>query len=193
MNKLIDHTFNYLRFALLGIASAVFILGPAVYAQNQAQIDMPSTSYHGSTNFSKHAVYLNSNQSYIMQASTDWTEFWNCVIDNSASCGLGKGTICTVASAIIVTAIYALSGFVAVTALARQIGARTTKKAIAKLKKLLEKLPSTQIITIGGVDYTIPWGSLVSLLDGSMVGKLIQFLMLNDYAKAKRICKCLIC
>ena len=153
MTKLIDHTFNYLRFALLGVASAVIILGPAAYAQNQAQIDMPSASYHDSTGFAKYSCYLNSTT----MSDGGGTGFWDCVAHNTATCGFWKGIACSLAG-VAAQAAFLGTGWGAAVALAKAAGTRAGKWVVRKIINLVQKIPDFRFT----FSYTNKAGELVT-------------------------------
>ena len=186
MKNLIDKFFNLTRTAVLGLALGFLVLGPNVAAMTSPPHEyVPGSSYVPS--YEKVNVDGNSCDVYTMGLGG----YFQCVLDNSANCPLWKGAICTAASAIIVTALYALPAWAAVKSLA-SAAQSGVKRALTKLINIVKKWPTTSI-TIGTVTYNIPWSSLATLLEGTNWGKAISFLLLNDYAKAKRLCKCLIC
>lgn len=151
---------------------------------NASKLWMPTDSMYSTETANYSPVYTMSQGSF--------GDFWDCVLNNSAQCGLFRGGNCTAASAIIVTVMYFLAAKAAAAGLASQLGKKLVGKTIDKLKTIIEKWGTTTV-TIGGVTYNIPWEALASLLDGPYASKIIDLILLNDYAKAKRICKCLIC
>ena len=207
MNKLIDHTFNYLRVALLGVVVAFLIIGPNAAAANlqNAQVNdtklwIPTDPMYSieTANYSPVLCYTLSTYDIGASIGNALAGYFDCVISNSAQCGLLKGGICTVASAVIVTALYVLASKAAAAALASQIalklGAKkSVKHLVEKLKNIIYSWGITSV-EIAGQTVTIPWTQLATLLDNdSKIAQALDFIMLNDWSKAKRLCKCLIC
>lgn len=117
-------------------------------------------------------------------------------MNDSAPCNWFQNGVCVTAAFLIVFAIYALTGLAVIKALAQETVRKKvkeiSKRVIKKIKDVIVKWKKTSI-TVAGVTINIPWGNLADYLDGTSVGKVIDFILLNDVSKATRICKCLTC
>ena len=122
---------------------------------------------------------------------------WVCAVHDSAVCSGWQKGICIGVAIVLVTTIYVGTAILAVKALAieaiKQLAKQVAKRLVKKIQKLIRKFPARTAI-IAGVTANIPWADLADLLDHEhLVGASLRFILMNDYRKAMRICRCLIC
>ncbi|MCY3627737.1 MAG: hypothetical protein OXG88_08865 [Gammaproteobacteria bacterium] len=193
MTKLIDHSFNYLRFALFGVAMAFVILGPAALGSTPTQttgknIYVPPDAYYGSSSSLACDISISDPMAVHVMSGTG---FWDCVANNTATCGLGWATACTLAG-IVAQAAFLVTGWGAAVALAKAAGTRAGRWVINRIIALIKKIPDVSF-PVGNKVVTIPFSSFATWASTALGSTVIAVLLLSAYQLGRRACKCLVC
>ncbi|MYF37541.1 MAG: hypothetical protein F4219_02035 [Gammaproteobacteria bacterium] len=142
----------------------------------------------------------------VMNTLTTIKQLWNlwvCAVHDSAVCPNWKNVTCIASAITLVAAIYVGTAIYAVKALAAQAVKEAAKKAakgvvkrlVTKIKDLILRFP-TITVSIGAITVQIPWADLANLFDSgneNLIWASLKFILMNDWKKAIRICKCAIC
>ncbi|MXZ55547.1 MAG: hypothetical protein F4077_00815 [Gammaproteobacteria bacterium] len=229
--KISERICRFVQGAAVTIALGMLTVGTFAYATPQPAEEAPQPSLYHDMIVSNPgcAVYLESSKypsddmyfsvmNGVGSIIAGFLNFWNCITEDTASCGWIVGAACWGAGLLVELGLWATGGMAAVRGLVKGIKNPLRKGAdwaVKKLRDLLNGLSSVTIkaATINKIifklpipksrkielalteDFVINFYALSAMIGvaGGVTKKLIDFLLDWPINQVRKICKCVFC